>query len=447
MPLLTNFKQPWLAIAGLLSAASYLAIANLSHHPGEYALPGFLLLSLLIVSLSVYIVMHFQRCNQEIPFTFILFTAIAFRLIGFSGYPLFEDDFYRYLWDGFQMATHGDPYSLSPAHYFDQDVPELFEEILSGINFPEIATVYGPVCQWLFALAYKLAPGEVWPLQAAAALADIGVLCLLRAMTRHNALLLYAWSPLLIKEFAMTAHPDIVAILFAMIALYASQRVWPLLVGVALAFAVAAKVFAILLLPFLLLANRNPRHITLVLAGFFLIIALITWSFGSLAIWVPTGLRAMAESWLFNAPLHAVLVSFLPFSFAKTLLLTAFSIGALIALIRLNNLASQHGQPSSTPLRGDWLFAGFLLCLPVVNPWYFAWLIPFAVLYPTRWVWCGSITVLLSYWISTGAADPTLDDQWVSTPVLLLECSIILIAVAVDVHSPLKREVVPRSRR
>lgn len=446
MPFLTDFKQPWLAVAGLLSAASYLAIADLSHRPGAYALPGFLLLSLLIVSLSVSIVFHFQRCNKKISFTYILFTAIAFRLIGCSGYPLFEDDFYRYLWDGFQMATHGDPYSLAPAHYFDQDVPELFEEILSGINFPNIATVYGPVCQWLFALAYKLSPGAVWPLQAIAALADIGVLCLLRAMTRHNALLLYAWCPLLIKEFAMTAHPDIVAVLFAMIALYASQRAWPLLVGVALALAVATKVFAILLLPFLLLTHRNIRHIASVLSGFLLVMALITWSFGTLDIWVPAGLRAMAESWLFNAPLYALLVVFLPFSWVKAVLLTAFLAGSLIALIRVNNKAFQQSELPSTQLRGDWLFAGFLLCLPVVNPWYFAWLLPFAVLYPTRWVWCGSLTVLLSYWISTGAADPTQGQQWISTTVLLLECGVILIAVAMDVLNPMKREVTSRRR-
>ena len=440
MPYLTDFKQPRLVAAGLLSAASFFAIAIFSHHPGEYALTGFLLLSLLIVSLSVSLVLHFQQENREIPFTFILFTAVAFRLIGFYGYPLFEDDFYRYLWDGFQMATHGDPYTLSPAHYFDQDVPELFEEILSGINFPNIATVYGPVCQWLFALAYELSPGSVWPLQAIAALADIGVLCLLRAMTRHNALLLYAWCPLLIKEFAMTAHPDIVAVLFAVVALYASQRAWPWLVGVTLALAVATKVFAILLLPFLLLAHRNVRYIATTLAGFFLVLALITWSFGTLDIWVPAGLRAMAESWLFNAPLYALLVSVLPFSWAKTILLAAFLLGSLIALIQVNNKASQPGTRSPTPLRGDWLFAGFLLSLPVINPWYFVWLLPFAVLYPTRWVWCGSFAVLLSYWLSTEAADPTQINQWIPTTVMWLECVIILIAVAMDVRKPLKAQ-------
>jgi len=74
-------------------------------------------------------------------------------------------------------VTSGDPYSLPPSAFFSSDqLPESVEELLSQINFPDIATVYGPVTQWIFAAAWTISPGNIWPFQLLAGLTDILVL-------------------------------------------------------------------------------------------------------------------------------------------------------------------------------------------------------------------------------------------------------------------------------
>ena len=54
-----------------------------------------------------------------------------------------------------------------PAAYFaDESVPEPFQRILDHVNNPQMATIYGPVCEWAFRLAYAVAPAEIAPWKA-----------------------------------------------------------------------------------------------------------------------------------------------------------------------------------------------------------------------------------------------------------------------------------------
>ena len=362
--------------------------------------------------------------------------------MGVLGQPFLEDDFYRYLWDGYRTAVTGDPYSLPPAWFFSvNDLPLAFEEILSKINYPDIATVYGPICQWLFALGYLIAPGEIWPLQFFAALADIGILLLLRSIWRHNALLLYAWSPLLVKEFSFTAHPDIFAVLLVMLALRFRHFGSGVFTGIFLALAVGTKIFALLLVPFLLLRWGDPKRSGIAVAAFLLALLSITFWFGSFSIWMPEGLRVMADSWLFNAPLYILLIPIASFQSIKLLLLALFFIFAAGLLYQWHTSTSPEAGRitglEAHPLQGDLLYGMFLLCIPVLNPWYLIWVLPFAVLRPSRWAWTASIALLLSYSAIGTVGDPSGAPYRVSAIVLTLEYGAIGLAILLDWRQPL----------
>src|SRR5688572_11403387 len=69
--------------------------------------------------------------------------------------------------------------------------------------------------------------------------------------TPRNALL-YAWCPLLIQETALNANPWILGVAAIIVAFRAKQQERWLLVGVCCALAVAARIHAVLLVPFLL---------------------------------------------------------------------------------------------------------------------------------------------------------------------------------------------------
>ena len=437
-----SFPDRTLAIASGICLLVYIGLAWLSRHDGSLEFSLFYPAALICTLLSVLVVWHYSIQQRDIPFVWILGTAILFRAMGALGQPFLEDDFYRYLWDGYRTAVTGDPYSLPPAWFFSaNDLPIVFEEILSRINYPDIATVYGPVCQWIFALGYLVAPGEIWPIQLFAALADIGILVLLRSICQHNALLLYAWSPLLVKEFSFTAHPDVFAVLLVMFALRFRQVSGGALTGVFLALAVGTKVFALLLAPFLLIRWRDPKRSVIAVAAFLLALLLITFWFGTLSIWVPEGLRVMADSWLFNAPLYILLIPIASFPSIKLLLLALFFAFAAGLLYRWQvSTSSEAGSMAgldARPLRGDLLYGVFLLCIPVLNPWYLIWVLPFAVLRPSRWAWTASIALLLSYNAISAVGDPSGAPYHVSTSVLILEFGAIGLAMLLDWRRPL----------
>lgn len=422
-------------LSSLVVVFAWFTVCMISRNPGPMALVLFLVCASIMMLTTVLVLWKYHCDALTISFRWIFFTAVLLRMISLLGDPLFEDDYYRYLWDGYQTATINDPYTLAPEAFFDQEVPDIFEPILSLINYPDVATVYGPVSQWLFAVGYYMASGEVWPLQLLAGLADLILIYVLYKMGARNALLLYAWSPLLLKEFSLTAHPDIFAILGVMISVYLAHKKRALLTGCALALAFGAKVFAILVLPYLILSGWTTKHWLSMGLAFSITIVLITASFGSLTIWIPEGLQAMADSWLFNAPIYLLLLTVFQFQTIKLLLLLAFISYLLVVLLKrlyrdLTSMNSGQGdarwQESKAAFRGDWLYFLFLLSLPVINPWYIAWIAPFAVLYPRWWSWTASYVVLLSYWYGTNAVMFGNESSELPIAVIVVECAAIV---------------------
>ena len=210
----SDFNQRLLPMMTALVLACWVFITIVSRQPSHLAVFHFLTAATIMLLATALVVWHYYKYSKPIPFRWIVITGISLRVISLFGIPLFEDDYYRYMWDGFQTITTNDPYTLAPAVFFErEDYPEAFDSVLSLINYPEIATVYGPVTQWVFALGYLIRPAVIWPLQLTAGVADIFVIILLYKLGAGRALLFYAWSPLVLKEFSLTAHPDIYAIL------------------------------------------------------------------------------------------------------------------------------------------------------------------------------------------------------------------------------------------
>ncbi len=354
--------------------------------------------------------------------------AIAFRLLGFVAFPILEDDFYRYLWDGYMLVEYGTPYGVPPSDFFSNDnINENFENILSNINYPDVPTIYGPVLQWFFALSYLIAPGELWPIKGFLVFADIVIIFLLISLTKissvkNHYLILYAWCPLIIKEFAITAHPDVIGVMFMMIALLLAHKKYYYWVATMLALAVATKVFAIIITP-LLLGLYWRRWVVFVMVAIG-----IALPFGLRDAWLPGGLVTMANDWLFNAPIYLLLKSYLTFNTAKILLLAIFSLTWIAVFFR----SSLFQNPIK--IRGDYLFGMFFLCIPVLNPWYMIWLLPFAVIYPSCWAWVASLSLFISYasGINTNDDQSSLYLYEQQTIFVLVEFGLIALGLFID---------------
>ena len=342
---------------------------------------------------------------------------MLFRIIGVFGFPVLEDDMYRYLWDAKMTFETGSPYLFAPADFFARDdISQPFGSILGLINYPDIKTVYGPMCQWIFALGYLIAPGQIWPLQMIFSVIDILLILVLLRLAKPNNVLLYAWCPLIIKEYAFSAHPDVLAALLLMLAVLFFLKRNFILVGILLACASGAKIFAIILAPFLL--NFEWK-------GWLAMIAtaiLIALPFGLQQAWLPEGLIAMANDWLFNAPLYLILINWLSFDLIKIILVSFFVLGAATYLfVRWRN-------QSVTIPRGDYLFAALFLVSPALNPWYLVLLLVFATIQPSLWAWTISLSILLSYATGLNLEDPTLQSYEIPNSIIALEYTVVVFA-------------------
>ncbi|MEM1232379.1 MAG: hypothetical protein AAGI15_17715, partial [Pseudomonadota bacterium] len=335
---------------------------------GLTPLTGYLSYTFIAALGTLLLALRSQR-GGTLPLAALLIWALLFRALAVSAPPLMEDDVYRYLWDGWVTLDRGSPYGVTPATYFHEDaLPAVWEQILGQVAYPEIPTAYGPAAQWLFAALATVLPGALWPLQLLALLADLAVLALVLRLVpmprRGLAVLLYGWCPLVVKEFANSAHIDIIGVFLLILALVATGRGRQALGGVCLALAIGIKPFAILAAPGVLLRregstqwprpSRWPRPCWGGIAGLVLTLLLVSVPLDLAAALAPEGLGAMATTWVFNAPLHEwLLQSAGPVGRARVALLLLLAAALVMAWLWLrpqNDLSAARAPWASWPL-------------------------------------------------------------------------------------------------
>jgi len=187
----------------------------------------------------------------------VLLLAAAMRLVTILPPPLLSTDVYRYVWDGRVQAAGINPYVHLPA------APELLPlrdaangpaAVYPNINRAYYApTIYPPFAQAIFAAVALAWPG-IWGMKTAmlafdALAAGAGLLLLRAAGLPPARVLIYAWNPLVVWEFAGGAHIDAAAAGLSALAILAAVRLRPALAGAALGLAVLCKLLPAALFP------------------------------------------------------------------------------------------------------------------------------------------------------------------------------------------------------
>ena len=409
-------------LVGLWCALGYAALTLLARRPGEPDLPVFFLFvawtSLPVFSLYLYC----HRRGELFPLGRLILWAVIFRICGLLGGPIYEDDFYRYLWDGYRFATTGTPYGAVPEAFFNAPgVPAIFHGILNGINYPELPTIYAPVTQIVFLLGYWLKPGSVAALQVLLIVVDLATIALLLRLAPAGNVMLYAWCPLVVKEVAFTAHPDGVGVclLLAAIVLARTHRWWG--AAVCLGMAAGTKIFALVLVP-LVLAGAGFRYWIL----FVVTLGTLYMPFVLLGGTDVESLLVFAREWEFNSAAFGLLTTVLqPFG-AKLVL-------GLLCAAFWGHYFFRYSRTGAREIpRGDWLYGIFLMASPVINPWYLLWLLPFAVITPSVSAWTASVAVFLGYVTGLNLNDGNLQPYQQPVWARPVEFGLIFLALAYD---------------
>jgi alpha-1,6-mannosyltransferase len=452
---------------GTLALASVLALLWGSHHgvathQGVVAWQAVMLAHAL--GAAALLCIACQRGLASTKVLHVLGLALLLRLLATQASPLLEDDHHRYLWDGMRTATALDPYRLAPEAFFGQsDLAAPWQATLSGINHPEVPTIYGPMLQALFATAYWMQPGQLAPLKALLLVADMLVLWLLaRQHVPVRWLLAYAVHPLVMKEVMASAHPDGVLGLWLLLAASAWQRQQAWRVGVWLACALATKVAALVLLPLLLLSPTRAQPWAW--AGRVGVATVI----GLVAFYAPfvisggnewAGLTAFGQHWRFNPLLFRVIESALPPGWAALSRWAAAAtvmggVACMTLMWRVSHSKPRTGSSNGLGPTPPWDAALLLLIVmsPVVNPWYWLWALPLAMARQRSVVVVMAAVSAVSYTHSAvlgPAAPPWVGDQpfavaWPITAAQLAALGVACMAWRISVEAPATKSVAPR---
>jgi alpha-1,6-mannosyltransferase len=239
------------ALAGLggLTVASYVYGAQ-PHLPYGFPFRDLALAQALLFGCAAWVML--TGLVGRPAFIVILTVAILCRVPLVFHPPYFSTDVYRYVWDGRVQGAGINPYRYIPA---DPALAALRDTtIYPHINRRDYAhTIYPPLAQGIFLAVTRISQGVTGMKTAMVAFEGmtLWILCIVlgRLGLPPARVLLYAWHPLVLRQYAGDGHIDAAAITFIVIALWAHVRRWEGLVGVALGCATLVKLYPALLFP------------------------------------------------------------------------------------------------------------------------------------------------------------------------------------------------------
>jgi alpha-1,6-mannosyltransferase len=332
--------------------------------------------------------------------------GVAMRLIVLPSPPA-SDDVYRYVWDGRVQGAGINPYRYLPA---DDALAGLRDEaIYPHINRANYApTIYPPMAQLVFFAATRISQTVTFMKTVMLAFEGLAVWSILQLLKARglpaSRILLYAWHPLPLWEFAGDGHVDAIAIGFLLLGFVAVERRSPVLAGIVLGAGALVKYFPVVAGPAMYRRWdwRLPIAFLAAVAVMYLpYLGVGTKVFGFLGGYVAEeGFDKGAGIYLWQ--LAGTVFPLPDDAFAFYFPLAAVVMAAL-------SLATVFLRRQSKPdLAAAMVLAvTFMILFSPHYPWYFVWLIPFTCIYPVVaviYLTCAALYMHIADW-PLGVAD------------------------------------------
>jgi len=328
------------------------------------------ILSSLIFLVAIIVLNKTDLSKVQILSILLIFFLIKILFISID--PMGSDDYYRYLWDG-KVQAHGiNPFLYAPD---DLNLNPLHSELLpEKVSYPQIRTIYFPVSQFLFTLAYWISGENAIGLKIILLFAELLILISLYYLLRHFSfdlkyILIYAVLPLVFFQFFIDAHIDLVGVAFLLssLTLYLFNK--KLFSYIILGLSISVKPTGLLLIP--LLFQSEQKILEKLKAVFIpLIVFVITFlPYVFIATPLDTIINYTAK-WTFNGMIYNALDIFFSNNLTIRLIcgILFLIVFAFLFLYKTDFLKKIY-------------LSLFLLMIfsPVVHPWYLIW---FAVFLP-----------------------------------------------------------------
>jgi len=329
--------------------------------------------------------------------------AIATRLVGVFAPEFLSSDMYRYVWDGKVQGAGINPYRYIPS---DDHLQFLRDgQVYPNINRKEYAhTIYPPGAQLIFLGVTRISETEACMKAAMVGFEVLACWALLQILALfgrpREEILLYAWHPLCVWEIGSSGHLDAVVVGLLSVGALALIRGKTLRSACWITSAAMVKMFPLVLL--LAFGRRITARMLLVCssmiaAGYALYASVGPGVFGILGGFTHEEGLDTGDRYFFLAWAHRyVHVVFWPGLYIAVSAVILAGI-AFWGMVQLRDLKQVLGLELTLSIVSTLLFSPHY-------PWYFLWILPFAVM--LRYLPAIVLTLEATYWFTTELALP-----------------------------------------
>ena len=418
-------NKKWSVIALCVLGVATLVLYRVAVHSKGVADIGWFL-KLVVVQSILYLAVAWlslrSNDSRSLLVLGLLFAAL-FRLSIIFSPPYLSDDVYRYIWDGRVQAAGINPYRYIPA---EEPLAQLRDEkIYPNINRRDSAhTIYPPVAEAIFLLVTRFSESVTWMKAAMVGFEAVAIWAIIQLLISfgfaRQRVLLYAWHPLAIWEFAGSGHVDALAITFIALALLARRKQAETLTGVLIACATCVKFFPVVLFPALYLRRSWKMPL-----GFIATVVL------AYVPYLSVGPMRVLGSLPFYANERGIFTGdqFFLLAFARQFLnahlpTSAYLVFVIVVLgaFSLWLMQFQRGDDLQY-LRNGLVIASLFMVLQAPHfSWYFVWLIPFLCFIPSIPVFYLTLASFLLYltWLGDSPDRVLLLKTLIFLPALIL---------------------------
>lgn len=340
---------------------------------------GLMMLEMVLYGGAVAIVLRASLPSRAL--FIILAAAILMRGLLLLSPPFLSTDLYRYVWDGMVQNEGINPYRYRP------DAPALTflrdRTIYPGINRKSTArTIYPPFAEAVYALTARISPTLIG-MKATMTLFDLsGIVALLLLLRKARLpaarILIYAWQPLPIWEFAGNGHVDAIVIGSVAWALLLATAARPALSAASFAASVLAKLLPAVLMPALWRPRgwRFPVVTLAIVVAFYASYASVGWHvLGFLPGYVHQEGITSGRG-IFTLEILKRLVRLPPATGRIYLAIAAIALAVLGLVIWRRELPLPEAERArEIAVSALVLAVALMLALTPHYPWYFAWLL------------------------------------------------------------------------
>jgi alpha-1,6-mannosyltransferase len=366
----------------IMTAAGAYALASGAHERVEWIM----LAQAPIYAGAAWLLLRHQgelshEARRRAVYGILTVAAIARAMLLFE--PPVSTDIYRYIWDGRVQAAGVNPYDHRPAD--PQLAPLRDEMIYPQVNHADYAiTIYPPMAQVVFLLSTRIAENVTIMKASMVAFEAVAFAAIFALLARHNLpqtrILLYAWHPLPLFEFAGSGHVDAMAIGLMLLACIMADRRHPAIAGALLAGATLVKYFPALLAPVLYRRWDWRFPTAAILAGALLYLPYISVGhqvLGFLPGYVEEEHLTQGSGFFAVALLDKL--SPLPSVTPLAYVVLAGNVLALLGLVAI----FQPVSPKISLAAAMVMITSFTVLLSPHFPWYFTWIVPFLCFRPS----------------------------------------------------------------